>query len=156
MLPEHTVLPAPNTITQLQPPSHLPHQATSSHHKVLKSTAVPQLTMPAPLQLTNTNMFLYNKREVNESARCWTNLQDVNTRRWTSFILKVAMPSSCYRWPVCRHDRTSVSWPAPPNVVRMHYLWSSITETDYGAKRNLAPVTCHKYFKKIIQMYIFL
>lgn len=105
MLPEHTVLTAPNTITQLQPPSHLSHQATSSHHKVLKSTAMPQLTLSAPLQLQRVQTRFCTIKgkwtrvcDAGQTYRMLTRVKPLSVR-CTSFIPKVAMPSSCYRWP---------------------------------------------------------
>lgn len=105
MLPEHTVyhlLQAPSP--SCSPPSHLSDQATSSHHKVLKTLRCPS----EPCQL------LFNRQI--QTCFCtikgkWTRVRDagqtyrMSTRakplsaRCTSFILKVAMPSSCYRWP---------------------------------------------------------
>lgn len=161
MLPEHTVSPAPNTITQLQPPSHLSDQATSSHHKVLKTLRCPSEPCQLLFNRQIQTCFCTIKGKWTRVRECWTNLQDVNTSEAAVCALYIFHPEGgdaffLLRMTVWRHDRTSVSCAAPPNVVRMHYLWSSITETDYGAKWNLAPVTRHKYFKKIIQMYIFL
>lgn len=42
------------------------------------------------------------------------------------------------------------------STVLKHCTLSSVTETEHGAKVKLLPDTCHKYFKRIIDLYIFL